>query len=62
MEDQSPGGEGHRGPSLQNANLPERDIMGHREHDRWVVPQDPSLCTGQIILRLRTDQEFTVGG
>ena len=48
--------------SLQDANPPERDVMGCREHEGWVLPQDASLCTGRIILCLRTDQEFTVGG
>ena len=27
------GGKGHRHPSLQDANPPERDDMGHREHE-----------------------------
>ena len=56
MEDQSPG------PSLQDANPPERDVMGQRECEGWVLPQDASLCAGRIILHLRADQEFTVGG
>ena len=62
MEDQSPGGKGCRHPSLQDANPPERDVMGRREHEGWVPPQDASLCAGRIILYLHTDQEFTAGG
>ena len=62
MEDQSPGGKGHGCPSLQDANPPERDVMGRREHEGRVPPQDASLCAGRIILHLCTDQEFTVGG
>ena len=62
MKDQSPGGKGCGHPSLQDANPPEKDVTGHREHEGWVPPQDASLCTGQIILCLCADQEFTAGG
>ena len=62
MEDQSPGGKGCGCLSPQDTNPPERDITSHREHEGWVLAKDASLCTGQIILRLRADQEFTVGG
>ena len=40
------GGKGCGHPSLQDANPPERDIMGCGEHEGWVPPQDASLCAG----------------
>ena len=62
MEDQGPGGKGCGCPSLQDANPPERDITGRRDHEGQVLPQDASLCAGRIILCLHADQEFTAGG
>ena len=61
MEDQSPGGKGHGHSSLQDASPPERDVTGQGEHEGQVPSQNASLCTGQIILCLGADQEFTVG-
>ena len=37
MEDQSPGGKGHRHPSFQDADPPERDVMGRRYHPKMLL-------------------------
>ena len=58
VEDEGPGREGHRHPSFQDADPQQRDSMGQRQHEGWVSSQNASICTGQIILCLRTIQEL----
>ena len=46
MEDQGPGGEGCRRPSVQDTNSQQRDVMSQGEHEGWVPSQNAHVCIG----------------